>query len=255
MPSKLKNALKITAALGIGTLGAIPIQRAIQSAAVHDGSRLPHMSTAETKAIIKRMKDKFKLNVGYTHDPYFSGDNAMYISPDLWGRISKMQNFITASDLHPAAKKALINRIQSFGGKAGKHGIIITGRYTKKPEIIAHELGHAVAKYKGTALERLSSQPWVKNYRMYYHTIPAYAAGIAAGRAFGPVGGALIGGLTGLATDTPTLYNEYTANRYAKQLMNPDVSTALNLKALSTYLAGAGVGSALTGAVSGFLRR
>ena len=166
-------------------------------------------------AIRQKAKDLYGVDLGSVHMPDVIQDNAVFIHPDASRRFKK--NVLSRVSVAPDMK----DKIREA---ASRHGMIVTGKHMKRHGVLEHEYGHAVASGNGNILERMASKPWVMNNRLYYHTIPSFATAAAIGKGGGKYGwlkGLGAGAAMGALTDSPRLYAEHSANRYAKTLL-PD---------------------------------
>jgi len=164
-----------------------------------------------TPSTFAEVKKDQGLNVGYLHDPRIAGHNAFYVPKDV------LIDRLKEPDLEKATTKQLTQMLR----KAKQHGLVITGTGFKKPGIIEHELGHAIATH--------SDSPWDK----FTHSSLApgigflgWLAGIASGHYMGSTRGMRAGALTGLGVSglgaIPMISREMTADRYGHELMDPE---------------------------------
>lgn len=210
-------------------------------AALVTGAGLMHIGTkhlAELPTVrgvpstFKDVKREHKLNVGYMHSPSVAGDNAF---------------FATKKDLEDIIKDNKDNPLfdpKSFGRMlraAKQHGLVVTGKGFKKPGVIEHELGHAIATHRGTDWEKFTHEaaaPVLNSLGML--------AGIGSGMAVALTGSAgprrralaaLTGGGVASLFNVPLVSRELTANRYGRELMDDETNDKVkNWPFVGTYV-------------------
>jgi hypothetical protein len=192
------------------------------------------------KSIMRQAKEDYGVESGYAYVPKLSRGNSMFISSDNIKEYMRRN-----ADLDPKIMKALTKNV-------GKHGLVVAGKGWKKPGVVEHEFGHAIAQEGGSPLEKLVHKPWVDDYERYYHTIPSHIVGGATGRFKGGAAGMLAGALAGLAFGSPRIYREMIADKYGKKLMTEkDKARTSSWPFLGSYIAQAAVPATVTGGVVG----
>jgi len=203
---------------------------------------MEHLKTLPTsrRDIRGEVQEKYDIDPGYAYVPRLSRGNAMFINR------GDIKDYLRRNaDLDPKIKKKLVKG-------TGKHGLVVAGKGWKKPGIVEHEFGHAIAQHKGTPLEKLVHKPWVEDYGRYYHTIPSHLIGGTAGRLRGAGAGVLAGGLAGLLLGMPSIYREMVADKYGEELASEaDRKKIKNWPFLGSYIAQAALPAAATGGVVG----
>jgi hypothetical protein len=165
----------------------------------------------------KGAKKDYGMNIGYVHDPK-EGENAFYITKE------DLKDALQNSDNDPFFDAKPITKMLH---SAKQHGLVITGKGYKKPGVIEHEIGHAIAKHKGTPWERFTHS-WAADPLMDLGWGLGIMGGQLAGTRYpglkGRALGALVGGgIAGLGT-LPSVSREMSADRYAKDLMSEDMA-------------------------------
>jgi len=251
-------------AMAAGELGTMGALSGLHNLVKSEGEDMSHTSPQRITALLAAVKKKHGLDVGYRHDPVAISSNAGYMTSDMWSRsaegIEKRINDPRSHDpqsaeyVHPSTRRMLIKKVDDIGKSMRRGGLVMTGKHFKKPGTVEHELGHAIAGSRGNAVERATIQHDIPKYSPLYHTLPTYLAAFKGGGK-GPMVGALAGGLTGLLTDIPTLYAEYSANKYGDKLMSKDQPQQGRNKSYGSYLASSVLPGAITGGLYGLAKR
>ena len=247
-----------------GKLGGGAAVSGLSHLLTEEGRGMGHTSPQRVQALLDQVRAEHDLDVGYEHAPEIVGSNAGYMRPgvpekivgDLRKALDDPKSKVPGSKtyIHPTERRQYSRMIAKLEGASRPGGLVLTGTHFKKPGTVEHELGHAIAGSRGNILERAATNTEADPF--YYHTLPSYLAAFLGARKGSPLMGAVAGGLTGLATSAPTLYAEYAANRYGDQLLDPaEKDKHGKWKGYGTYLAGAGIPAALTGALYGLFRR
>lgn len=215
---------------------------ALQDKAMAHLKTLPTMRREDT--VLRQAKDKYGVEPGYLYSPRLAGQNAFYINK---GSVDK---YLQANpEMDPKLRESILQR-------AGKHGLIVSGKGWKKPGVVEHEVGHAVAANAGGPIEKFVHKPEVAAYSKYYHTVPSAVLAAVMGRRAGPLVGGAVGALAGLTTGMPTLYRELAADRRAREFMtDKDKAKISTWPFIGTYLAGATVPFAASGAGVGIFSK
>jgi hypothetical protein len=256
----LLGALGATA---LGQLGGLLSTAGLTRVLQREGKSMGHTSPQRVQELLDKVKQKYNLDVGYLHSPDIAGSNAGFSTrKNVDKHVKTVRELLKGGDkdnppygLTKKELRHLEKGIDELGRNVRKGGLVITGTHFKKPGTVEHELGHAIAASRGNPIEKAIIQKNIPEWSELYHAIPSTLAGLYGGGRYGPLKGALIGGLTGLATNAPTLYAEYSANKYGDQLLDESKPTQSKNTAYGTYLAGSAVPSALTGATFGLLNR
>lgn len=264
MKQSNNSALAGLASVALGGLGNMGAVYGLNKLIAREGMELSHTSPQRVQSLLDIVRNKHGIDVGYIHDPYIVGTNAGYATPDMMersiGDIEEGLNKPTSHDpsstayIHPSERRALIRRVDDLKKSMRRSGIIITGKHFKKPGTIEHELGHAIAANKGNVVERALIKYDVPGWSTFYHTIPSYIAALVGGSK-SPLTGMLAGGLTGLATDIPALYTEYSANKYGDELLDKDAPQHSKYKSYGTYLSNAILPFLITGGIYGLSKK
>ena len=179
----------------------------------------------------RNLKKKYGLDVGITYSPLVDR-NAMYMPPDVVSDIKGEQLSATEKKLMQHSKK---------------HGLIVLGRGFNKPGVLAHEMGHAVARFKGGPIERSVHGSWPSSlaYGLLGKAPAIIGGGVLGMLGLGPIGAGLGAGAGGLLTGLPTFYREHAANRYARKLMDEKTNERTSFwPSLGTYVSSATLGPA-----------
>lgn len=233
------------AAIGstLGGLAAAGLARDTLSGAL-TGSRTgeSHVSPQRVNTLLQQVKDQHGVDVGYLHSPGILGRSAGYMTPEnVSGAVRRLR---TLGD------EASVSKLESARRPGG---LVITGTQFKKPGVLEHELGHAIAANVGNPVERTILNENVQSAAPLYHDLPSLIMALRFGGK-GPVSGALAGALTGALTNAPSLYAEYSANKYGSKLLGNKEDPDKNMSLL-TYLASSAVPYGVTGALYGLLKK
>jgi hypothetical protein len=214
----------------------------LQERALSHLKTMPTMRREDT--VLNQVKEKYDVEPGYLYSPRLAGQNAFYVDRPAVDRFLQ-----TNPDMDPKLRKQVLQ-------SAKRHGLIVAGKGWKKPGVVEHEVGHAVATHAGGPIERFVHRPGVSEYEKYYHTVPSAVLAAVAGRKYGPLTGGAIGALTGLTTGLPMLYRELAADRRAREFMrDKDKEMVSNWPFVGSYLAGATVPFAASGAGIGLVSK
>lgn len=214
------------------------------------------------EAIDQTAKD-YGVRIGYSKAPTVMTGNAGYLDTgyvaDRFGGKKKLMTELEAGSKDKKTDpdtRAMARELFRGVGASKKHGVIMTGSGFAKPGIIEHELGHAIAKHKGTGLERFVHNPMVEGLRPFYGSVPAFALGSYLTSKGRPGAGALASlGWAGL-TMAPTLYREHAANRYAREMMDEKTNKKMRYwPFIGTYATSGIVPSVAGGMLAGELIR
>jgi len=247
-----------------GVLANNAASSGLQSLVSSEGAGMAHTSNTRIAKLLEIVRKRYGVDVGYMHDPYIAGENAGFATPEMMNKniagINTALNDPATRDhsapeyVHPSKRRAMISHVDELKKKMRNNGIIITGKHFKKPGTVEHELGHAIAANKGNFIEQATAKYNIPSYSTAYHTLPSYVAAFAGGGK-SPLKGALAGGLAGLLTDVPTLYSEYSANKYGDKLMKPGSPQHAKTKAYGSYLSSSVLPFAVTGGLYGLAKR
>ena len=204
---------------------------------------IEHLETLPTshreKAIMRQVKNDYGIEPGYLYEPRLSRTNAMFVKPE------DVESFAQSSILDPKIKEKLRSRV-------GPEGLVLVGKGWKKPGVLEHEFGHAIASYKGNVLEKAVHRQGVEDYAPYYRNLPSFVLGGVAGRMRGPLAGGAVGALAGLVLGSPIIYRELLADHYGKKLMREeDIAKNKTWPFIGSYVTPAVVPPAVGGAVVG----
>lgn len=187
------------------------------------------------------LKKEHGIDVGYAHSPAAAGENAF---------------FATKKDLEDIIKDPMLDKkdIKTFTKlvrQAREHGLIVTGKGFKKPGVIEHELGHALAANKGTPWEKFTHGD-VPPALQLLGTMGGLGGGYIIGGMKGPLVGALTAlGISGL-TSVPMVHREMIANRYGAEMMTPEMQEKVkNWPFLGSYINAGITMPTVGGALSG----
>ena len=247
-----------------GVLANNAASSGLQSLVSNEGAGMSHTSNTRIAKLLETVRKRYGIDVGYVHDPYIVGENAGFATPEMMNSniagIDKVLNDPATRNqsapeyVHPSKRRAMISHVDELKKKMRNNGIIITGKHFKKPGTVEHELGHAIAANKGNFIEQATAKYNVPSYSTAYHTLPSYMAALAGGSK-SSLKGILAGGLTGLLTDVPTIYSEYSANKYGDKLIKPGSPQHAKAKAYGSYLSNAILPFAVTGGLYGLAKR
>lgn len=242
--SSLVSSLGGFVAAGAGTYG---IQQLLLNRMRNVSKHFPHSDIGELR---ERVKEQQGLDIGFLHEPKYWKDTASYTSREaalssvFWGR-EDIKDRIEQGLVTPRQAKGTLDLLERAESAVGKHGLVISGTYTKKPHILAHEVGHAIAGQRGTPLEKFTSSPAAGTLGTF-----AGPAGVLAGLAIGGSrygkglkgliraagGGAAVGGLL----SAPAIYGEHAANRYAMDVLPERLKERTSFApTIGSYYAGA----------------
>ena len=221
------NKVAFSPALPVAVGTEYLIQQALGKYLNYQNKSLKNISNKDINKAVKHVKDKYKVDVEAGTVSDFN--NAQY---------EPAENLLTSSlnILDPTMSESL-----------GRHGRVTLGGTFKKPHILAHELGHAVAKNKGSALERATHSDWLNNALVDKARYLTPVAGALIGAAIGDESkdksliGSGIGLLAGAALGSaPMLAREYFANsrgaEILKDLKQDKIKPPSNLPAYLSYL-------------------
>jgi hypothetical protein len=193
-----------------------PVSTTVHDLALEKLKEYPRVLNTDT--VRDKAKNEFGTDIGVAHVPELFSDNAVYLHPDSAG---------------PYLRKVLRRKYvpeelkEKLRSASGRHGLILTGKDMKRRGVLEHEYGHGIAASKGGPLEKLVSKPWVMQGRGIYHKMPSIMAALLGGK-YGVRKGMLSGAAAGLITDSPRLYAEHAANRYARELLPEDVEQSIS---------------------------
>lgn len=153
------------------------------------------------------------VRVGTAHVPGILERNAYFLSRE------NAEKFIKLLE----ERKLPYSEIKRIKNSIKDDGLILTGKYFKRRGIVEHEAGHAIARKKGQWWERWTQHPWT-NWVSVLSGGPGAALGFGLGYRRGILPGLIGGAVPGLIGNIPLLVREMAANKYAKQLMDPDLA-------------------------------
>lgn len=227
--------------------GLYGINQILLNKAREVSKHFPHSDTAELR---KRVKTQHGLDIGFLHSPKYLKNDAAYLSQEsvlteVGGTREDIARQVEQGLLTPRKAKGVLSLLDRAEGSVGKHGLVVSGTYYKKPHILAHEVGHAIAGIKGTPLEKFTDSRTAAAIGMLAAPVGALT-GLAIGgsrygkglrglaRAVG--GGAAVGGLLG----APVIYGEHAANRYAMDVLPERLKERTSFApTIGSYYAGA----------------
>jgi len=219
-------------AMGGGVTTAMLASKLIERAGQHALSEAPEYK--RKPGAFQKAKKDFGVDVGYVHGE--GKDNAMF------ARKEELREAANAGEDYSEHYRQLLQ-------KARAQGLVITSKGCRRPGVIEHELGHAIAS-KGSGLERFTQGAWAKGLSGL-GSVGGLAAGVYAGATHGPLVGALTGlGVAGLG-NAPLIAGEVLAHRYGRELLpknregidpTPFVGSYINAGVTAPTVAGALMG-------------
>lgn len=237
MPSVLKD-YSFPIALGGGVTSALIAGAALHRAGKEAIGDVPEYGKRKPGAFAKAKKE-FGVNVGYQDEPAMK-DNALFAPKEILTEAT--------ADSPDNLKLKILMR------KAKEQGLVVTGEGYKRPGIVEHELGHAIAKSKGTPWEKFTHSrvaPVLSTLSSLTGGILGYGVGVK----HGPLAGALTGlGISGLG-NLPTIHGEMIANRYASELMPEKKERVSTWPFVGSYINAGVTTPTVAGALAGLIGR
>ena len=220
-------------ALGGGVTSALLTGAALSHAGDKALEDVPEYTRKPTT--FQAAKKDYGTDVGYMQSRNF--DSAMVVPK---------QDITKAYDNTSSEKLKILLR------RAKEHGLVITGEGYRRPGIVEHEIGHAIAKNTGTPWEKFT-QGRAAPVLGTLAGIAGLGAGLHAGRKWGPVAGGLAGlGISGLG-NIPNIHGEMIANQYAKELLPEGTKSVSTWPFLGSYVNAGVTAPTVAGALAGLL--
>jgi hypothetical protein len=223
-------------AMGGGVTTAMLASKLIERVGQHALSEVPEYK--RKPGAFQKAKKEYGVDVGYAHG--VGKDNAGF------ARKEELREAANAGEDYSEHYRKLLQ-------KAKAQGLVITAKGYRRPGVVEHELGHAIAA-KGSGLERFTQGAWAKGLSGL-GSVGGLAAGVYAGAAHGPLAGALTGlGVAGLG-NLPLISGEVLAHRYGKELLPKGREGINSAPFVGSYINSGITAPTVAGALMGLLGR
>lgn len=241
MPSSLGN-LAPAIAFGGGVTSALLAGAGLSRAGQHAIEEVPEYK--RKPGTFREAKKEYGLNVGYAQNEDI--DNAMSIPKQELQELSA--NYAAHEPTDTSTK------LKQFLRKAKEHGLIVTGEGYRRPGVVEHELGHAIAQNMGTPWERFTHSR-IAPLLSLLGTAGGMGAGLYAGKKWGPAAGALAGLGASALGNVPTIHGEMVANQYANELLPENAKSVKTWPFVGSYINAGVTAPTVAGALMGLLGR
>jgi len=206
--------------------------------ALHHAGKTTMESVPEYKRkpkTFQEAKKDYGVNVGYSHGGDF--ENAASIPK---------------GELKDAYEDEKTVKLKKLIQKAKQHGIVMTAQGYRRPGIVEHELGHTIAREKGTPWEKFTHSR-AANALYNVSQLAGMGAGIYAGGKYGPLAGAAAGLGTSALAGAPFVHGEMIANRYGNELLPEDKPRIATWPFVGSYINRAITAPTIAGGLTGLL--